>query len=151
VVTALSILLLQLTAPIAPRIPPGSVVRMTVASGPRLSGRYLGTTGDSIILKTRAGYVRVGAFRVDSLWTQQRDILGPTLRSAWMGAVMGTAIQLIRGLRVSCHRASGFLSPPACRTTFGSVGKAAAAGAVIAGATGATLRFAFPVWRLRFP
>lgn len=147
----LSILLLQLTAPIAPRIPSGSVVRIVVAGGPRLSGRYLGTTGDSIILKTRAGYVRVGASRVDSLWTQQRDILGPTLRGAWIGALMGTAIQLIRGLRVSCHPASGFLSPPACRTTFGSVGKAAATGAVIAGATGATLGFAFPVWRLRFP
>ncbi len=146
----LSILLLQLTAPIAPRIPSGSVVRIVVAGGPRLSGRYLGTTGDSIILKTRAGYVRVGASRVDSLWTQQRDILGPTLRGAWIGALMGTAIQLIRGLRVSCHPTSGFLSP-ACRTTSGSVGKAAATGAVIAGATGATLGFAFPVWRLRFP
>jgi hypothetical protein len=149
--TLLGILTLQLGAPSIAALPQGSLVRVAVAGGPRISGRFLGMVGDSVILHAQTGAVLVHPLAIDSIWTRHRPIASNALRGAWDGAVTGVVIQVISGLRVSCHESSSFLNLPACRLTVGKVGRAAALGGAIGGAGGLVVGVAFPQWKLRFP
>lgn len=130
---------------------PGAMLRVRVAGGPRLTAPYAGAIRDSIYLQSGAFPSTGGA--IDSIWTRQRSILRPALRGAWSGAVMGTAIQLIRGLRASCRAtslASKAFPLPACRLTVVNLGRAAASGALVGGAIGMGIGAAVPTWKLTF-
>ncbi len=149
--TAIAILALQLTTSMPADIPQGAVVRIAVIGGPRISARFFGMADDSIILSTRAGTVRVSRLAIDSIWTRHRPIGPHVLRDAWGGALLGVAIELIRSTRLACHDVHGILAAPACRLTFGELGRGAATGAGIGGAIGFVIGAASPVWKRRFP
>lgn len=130
----------------------GTVVRVHMLSGPRLTGVYLGMTGDSAFLRTAAGRSTPASFTVDSVWTRHRPILTEAVRGAVEGAMMGAAVQWVRGLLASCRGSPHYpIFPGHCRAAVQDVGRSAARGAVIWGAVSVSLAVAFPEWKLRSP
>jgi hypothetical protein len=128
----------------------GAALRVRVAAGPRLSGRYAGILGDTMFLGSSGGATRLRTAALDSLWMRQRPIVSKGIRGALIGALLGGVVGLARSLRASCHTSE--IVYPTCRWwSVGSLARSAAKGAVIGGAAGSALGVAFPVWRLRFP
>jgi hypothetical protein len=136
------------------RIHHGTEVRLGVvgAGGPRISGRYVGLVGDTLLLD--ASTANAGPVVFDSLWTRHRDIGLNALRGAAAGALVGGAWGLMRSVRVSCKSASlssGFFPWPDCRDRAGNIGRGALAGAVIGAVARVALGELFPKWKRRFP
>jgi hypothetical protein len=132
----------------------GVVVRVRVAAGPVLSGRYAGIVGDTMVLGPSGAGTRLSTASLDSVWTRHRPVVSKGIQGVLLGALLGGVWELAATLNASCHSTSFSSSRfpyPACHFNAGNVGRIVARWAAVGGATGAGLGVAFPVWRLRFP
>jgi hypothetical protein len=129
-----------------------ATVRVRIADGPRLIGRYRGPVGDAFVLRTGGAEERMRQTLIDSLWTRERPIVSTAVRSGALVALVRAAIALGRTFRVACRPGALGQAPfPDCRATAGNVGHAAAVGGLMGTALGAAIGAAFPTWKLRFP
>ncbi len=144
---------------LSPDLHSGAVVRLVIVGGggpggrggPRISGRYAGMVGDTLLLDESA---HVGLVVFDSLWTRHRPIVLNALRGAMVGAVVGGGYGLVRSVRVSCKSGSltsHYFPWPDCRGRVGNIGRDALAGAVIGAAARVVLGEVFPKWKRQFP
>jgi len=138
------------------RLKAGDMVRLRTVGGggPRISGRYAGMVGDTMLLDASTGPAHVRMVVFDSLWTRHRPRVANALRGAAVGALLGGAYRLVRTARVSCHAddTSFFDYPwPICQGTAGNVGRGMLAGALIGAAARVAVGELFPKWKLRFP
>jgi len=87
------------------RLKAGDMIRLRTVGGggPRISGRYAGMVGDTMLLEASTGPAQVRMVVFDSLWTRHRPIVANALRGAAVGALVGGAYRLVRTARVSCH------------------------------------------------
>ena len=138
------------------RIHRGTAIRLGVVGGggggPRISGRYVGLVGDTLLLD--ASTANAGPVVFDSLWTRQRDIGLNALRGAAAGALIGGAWGLMRSVRASCKSASpwsGFFPLPDCPDRARNIGRGALAGAAIGAVARVALGELFPKWKRHFP
>jgi len=136
------------------RMHPGTAVRVATAGGPRVSGRFAGMLGDTVLLHTASGLDRLPATRIDSVWTRDPSLAVHTLRGAGVGALLATIVTVARSFRGSCHQ-STLASPtfpfPNCSATLGNLGRAAITGAALGGVGAGSVAIMFPKWPLRFP
>jgi hypothetical protein len=134
---------------VAPRMHSGALVRLGIAGGPRLSGRYVGIVGDTMLLSAN----RVGTVVFDSLWTWHRPIVSNAIRGALLGALVGGAYRLVHTARVWCDSSftSYFYPWPDCRGRVGNIGRGALTGALVGAVAGVALAEIRPIWKLRFP
>jgi len=137
---------------VSPRMHGGAVVRLGIVGGPRISGRYVGIVGDTMLLSATAAPTRVGVVLFDSLWTRHRPIVSNAIRGALLGALVGGAYRVVRTARVWCDSFTSYYYPwPDCSGRVGNIGRGALTGALIGAAAGAALGEVFPKWKLRFP
>ena len=132
----------------------GAVVRVRVAAGPLLSGRYAGIVGDTMVLRPSGAATRLSTAALDSVWTRHRPVVSKGIQGMLLGALLGSVWELAATLKGSCHStsvASARFPYPACHFNAGHVGRSAARWAAVGGAAGIALGVAFPVWELRFP
>jgi len=138
------------------RLTAGDMVRLRTvgAGGPRISGRYAGMVGDTMLLDATTGPAHVRMVVFDSLWTRHRPIVANALRGAAVGALLGGAYRLARTARVTCHpEVTPFFDYPLpiCQGTAGNIGRGMLAGALIGAAARVAVGELFPKWKLRFP
>src|SRR6266852_5336891 len=90
---------------VSPRMHGGAVVRVGIVGGPRISGRYVGIVGDTMLLSaTRVGTVVFNA-----------------IRGALLGALVSGAYRLVRTARVWCDSFTSYYYPwPDCRGRVGN-------------------------------
>jgi len=134
---------------VSPRMHSGAVVRVGIVGGPRVSGRYVGIVGDTMLLSA----TRVGTVVFDSLWTRHRPVVSNAIRGALLGAFVGGAYRLVRTARVSCDSSftSYFYPWPDCQGRVGNIGRGALTGALVGAVAGVVLAEIRPKWKLRFP
>src|SRR5258705_12329495 len=86
------------------RLKAGDMVRLRTVGrgGPRISGRYAGMVGDTMLLDARTGPAQVRMVVFDSLWTRHRPIVANALRGAAVGALLGGAYRLLRPPPPAC-------------------------------------------------
>jgi len=138
---------------VSPRIHSGAVVRLGIVGGPRISGRYVGIVGDTMLLNANTAPTRVGLIVFDSMWTRHRPIASNAIRGALLGALVGGAYRLVRTARVSCDSSftSYFFPWPDCQGRVGNIGRGALTGALVGAVAGVALAEIRPKWKLRFP
>lgn len=135
-------------------LPLEATMRVRLAGGPRVSGRYGGVVSEGFVLRTGVAQSRVRATLIDSLWTRERPIVPTAVHGAASGALVGVMLRLGRTLRATCSsRSSGFGLPqsPDCRITTGRLTDAVARGALIGLGVGAVIGAVVPKRRLRLP
>ncbi len=133
---------------VSPRMHGGAVVRVGIVGGPRISGRYVGIVGDTMLLSA----TRVGTVVFDSLWTRHRPVVSNAIRGALLGALVSGAYRLVRTARVWCDSFTSYYYPwPDCRGRVGNIGRGALTGALVGAVAGVALAEIRPKWKLRFP
>jgi len=78
---------------VSPRMHGGAVVRVGIVGGPRISGRYVGIVGDTMLLSATAAATRVGVVVFDSLWTRHRPIVSNAIRGCTARRIGGWCLQ----------------------------------------------------------
>jgi len=84
----------------------GVVVRVRVAAGPVLSGRYAGIVGDTMVLGPSGAATRLSTASLDSVWTRHRPVVSKGIQGVLLGALLGGLWELAATLNASCHSTS---------------------------------------------
>src|SRR5712692_3108040 len=101
----------------------GAVVRVRVAAGPLLRGRYAGIVGDTMVLAPSGAGRRLSTASLDSVWMRQRPVVSKGIQGVLLGALLGGVWELAGTLNGSCHSTSFSSSRfpyPACPFNAGT-------------------------------
>lgn len=124
---------------------PGQAVRLRIAGDGRVQGRFLGLSGDTVLLAAPTAPQRVAAPAVETLWVRgRRTTLGAVVGGTVGAAGTGSVLYLVGA--ILCGASGGQDCRPGTLALIGVIG-GGLGGALMGGAVG-TL---FPRWRREFP